>query len=602
VNINIENIKEFFGTQASHFDISRLNSSFEHIPHYAIYRKRFKRLVDNRHFGRRESIEIFDLLDDLIALSTKENLEKAKNMLMSDIAGRLGTFHIHENKLVFEGQFNQNLVNQSIQGNSAHAFFMKVLLILNKRLRYDQEALDLHSSLNERLNKLVELQKNKGENIQTPQNQTISEFILANSSRIMVDLSKISKYSLDSNVKDSITRHREELDDLLVEEIKALDERVSEALIFLSQLQKLQKSSRAYAEKCRKSLEKMSRDLLSVAYLVSCTEDVVKGKMIHDSELVDNIRLNLFFALTLLPYHDIFSGRYQNALENKLMYLSHLAQYLYSFDIDEIGSLIIPESSEFSVEGLIDVKGKTVAEVFQDLESHLEDRDQSMLWNFFMQIELYFRNNKADIDEKVVLMSLKKLLAQKLLEQRTDKTIRTLYLLKKLVSDHGDYKAADQLFISEDVVLLLRETCHSLEQLLNTRKECVPKIYKKMNAPLLYFQKEKMPKSRYRRMTEGAITRTQAFKEDENDLGEHLDSLMTTLCDVCEKNIERSAGSGLMDKVIREIAPAQGGLLDILDDPDRLRQLMEVPLIKNQSLNRKRLVQLLQLTKTILAK
>ena len=139
----------------------------------------------------------------------------------------------------------------------------------------------------------------------------------------------------------------------------------------------------------------MSRELLSLAYLVSCTEDVIKGESFHDIQLADNVRLNLFFALVLLPYHDIFQGRYQNALEDKLMYLSHLAQYLHSFENDVIEELVIPESSSFSVQGLGELNGKKVSEVFAELETHLDARDQSVLWQFFMQIELYFRNSKT---------------------------------------------------------------------------------------------------------------------------------------------------------------------------------------------------------------
>ena len=155
------------------------------------------------------------------------------------------------------------------------------------------------------------------------------------------------------------------------------------------------------------------------------------------------------------------------------------------------------------------------------------------------------------------LMGLKKVLAQKLLEQRSSKTIKTLYVLRQLVSEDGK-KLADQLYISEDVVTMLRETCHSIEQLLDVKKDCIPKIYKKMDALLLYFQKEKMPKSRYRRMTKGAITKCAPNESDES-FGNQLEGLLSSLCNVCENNIQRSAGSSLMDKVIKEIAPTQGG-------------------------------------------
>ena len=600
--IKIENVREFFSTQASHFDIPRLNSSFEHAPHYIIYRKRLKRLVESRDFGRRERIQIFDLLEDLIAFLTKNNLARAKELLISDIGGRVGSFRIENDEFIFKNITNENLLNQSLLGNSVHAFFMKVLIMLHKRMAHDQEALELYLSLNDRINKLVELQKNKGDNIQTPKNQTISEFIIAKSSEVMADLNKISRHSLDAGIKHSIDKHKSDLDDLLGEEMKALNERISDALIFLIQLLKLQKSSRQYKEKCKKSLNKMSRELLSIAYLVSCAEDVAKGQKIYDSELLENIRLNLFFAFTLLPYNDIFMGRYQNALENKLMYLSHLAQYLCSFNNSEIGFYVIPETSTFAVEGLESVQGKKVVEVFEDLKTHLEDKDQSVARKFFMQIELHFRAKNLSEEEGTALISLKKLLAQRLLEQLSDCTIKTLYALKELVSDTGDHKAAYQLYVSEDVVLLFRETCHSLEQLLNLRKKWVSKIYKKMQSPLLYYQKEKMPKSRYRRRTNGVLTKIKSFHGRELELGDQLLELLNSLCEVCDKNLERSASSCLMDKVIRKIAPQQGGLVDILDDPQKLRLLMEDPSIKNQSINRNSLMQLLKLTKTILAK
>ena len=119
-----------------HFDLQRLSAIFEHIPHFTIYKKRLKRLIENRHFGRREVIEIDDLLDDLIALSTRSNLIRSRDRLQSDIAGRLGNFIIDEKQIEFGEQFNSALINQSVQGNSVHAFFMSILLKLDKRLRH----------------------------------------------------------------------------------------------------------------------------------------------------------------------------------------------------------------------------------------------------------------------------------------------------------------------------------------------------------------------------------------------------------------------------------------------------------------------------------
>ena len=116
---------------------------------------------------------------------------------------------------------------------------------------------------------------------------------------------------------------------------------------------------------------------------------------------------------------------------------------------------------------------------------------------------------------------------------------------------------------------------------------------------MAYFIQEKMPKSHYRRQTDGAIRR--GHGADQQPFGDKLNELLQVLSVSCEKNMERDTSFKHLDDVIKEHAPYDGGLLEIIDDPQRLRKLMESPIIKNQSLNKKKLIQLLSLTRTILA-
>ena len=601
LEISRSKIKEYFSLEVSHVDLTRLNLTFEHVPHYGIYHRRIRTLIGERIFNHRSLKDLLQLIKDLIALCTRDNLQISFDLLKDDLAGRMGDFELTPENLRLPGKNNEHLVHQAIQGHSVFAFGFHVLLLLDLRLREDDQALNLHSSLGERLRKLSLLQMETQRKVKTSEQQVVSEFIVAHSAALLKDLGSISNLSLSSDIRISVSKHKNHVGNLLKEEIESLDLRISDALIFLSQLNKLSKSSKAYEAKCRKSLSKIGRELMGISYLITGAEKAVNDKEILRGEVMDNVRLNLFFAMLLLPHSDVFRGKYQSAIEGRLMQLSHYANYLHDIDFGKVAHITFPQDCQLSYKELPAFAGRKAIDIVKLVGAveAADTKNSNYRWDLYLAIELHLRNHIKNREELQAVIALKKLLVYQMLQRHSAKSMHSLESIRDTILGlESGIKGS--VYLPEDVISILRDVCHCFSQLLNEKDDQhVKNLYRNHQSPMAYYIQEKMPKSYYRRQTDGSIRR--ANSADQTSVGDKLDHLLEVLCDSCERNLERDPIAMNLDRVIKEHAPYEGGLLEILDDPERLRKLMETPIIKNQSLNKKKLIQLLNLTRTILA-
>lgn len=593
-------IKKYFSLEIAHIDINRLNTAFEHVPHYNIYRRRIRNLLGEKNLTRRGVADLFQLIDDLIRLCTRENLEIAFDLLKDDLCGRMGAFELTPDLVRFSGKRNENLIQQAFMGHSAMAFVLNILLTLDLRLREDDQAMKIHEGLGQRLRKISQLQMQTQKKKKSSEDQVLSEFIVAHSASIIKDLGEIANLSLSTDVRMSVDRHKQHVGDLLRDEIGALDQRISDALIFLSQLNKLSKSSRAFESKCRKSLEKMCRELLSVSYLVTSAERAVNDKDVLKGEVMDNVRLNLFFALLLCPHNEVFRGKYQSAVEGRLMLLSHYANYLHEIDFAKVAQVTFPQDSILKFEGMSSFAGKKPLDLVKELVQleSIEDKKSNVRWELYLAVELHLRNHVKHRQELEAVIAFKKLLIYQMFQKFTTKSMDSIKAMRDSIIGRGPDQGG-MIYLPEDLLGILRDVCHCFTQLLDKKDERVVKLYRDHPSPRAYHIQEKLPKSIYRRQTRGAISKAKGASQ--SAIGDQITSLLGELCSSCEKNMDRDAQSKQLDKIIKLHSPYDGGLMEILDSPELLKKLMENPVIKNQSLNRKRLVQLLSLTRVILA-
>lgn len=593
--------KAFSSLDAAHIDVSKLNMVFSHVPHFPIYRKRFRGLLKEKSYGRRHQHELLQLLKDLVCLCTRDNLQEAFEHLKTDISGRMGTFEMTPESIRLPETYNEALLQQAMLGQSSFAFAFHVLQLLDQRLREDDRAVKMHEDLGKRLRNLSRLQMETQRKSKGQDQQVISEFIVAHSASLLKDLNAISNLSLSSDVRVSVSKHKHHVGNLLREEMESLDQRISDSLIFLSQLDKLSKSSKVFEEKCRKSLSKMGRELMGIAYLITGAEKTLDDKDVLKGVVMDNVRLNLFFALLLLPYSDGFSGKYQTAVEGRLMLLSHYANYLHEMDFKDVVKAVFPPNCKLSCDGIAKFGSRKVVDVAKWVahQTQVRDNGATFRWELYQSIELHLRNRIQSRQELEAVISLKKLIVYQMLQQHSVKSMDSLNAIRQALTGEENGEGGMGVYLPQDVVKILREICHCFSQLLNNDPERVKGLYRQHVNPRAYFNLEKLPKSHYRRQTNGVIQRAKG--ENGEGIGEQLGHLLDVLCESCEKNVDRDLGASQLDKVISSNAPYDGGLLEILDDPKALRKLLENPAIKNQSLNRKKMVQLIQLTRTILS-
>lgn len=586
------NIREYYGTDPSLVDVARLNRIFEHIPHYSVYRGRIRGLLEKGRFGHRELEDLLQWIDDMLALSSRGRLEQAFERLKHDIEGRMGVFEVHQDALVFGSHCRKNLLELATLGNSSHAFFLTLLLRIDHCLKRDLEALEIFEGLEGRLSHLANVQQ---EDRQQVEEQVVSEFILAHSASLLKDLRSICNTSLRDELRLKAGEHLEEVLDVVRGELGAIDRRISDGLIFLSQLHKLRQSSKAHHERCDRSLRKMNREFLSLMMLLSQADLVVEERGLMKGGVVDNLRLNLYFALLLLPFSEAFRNKYQESVCGKLMQLSHHANFLRDFHLEGLQDLMFPEGCTLGFDNLPPFPGRKVGEVLDDLQRLVEEDERknvSLRWNLYLKIELHLRNLESE-EEKKAVIAAKVLLLNQMMCRHTNRTM-TFWLdldgtLKTLTETES--------YLSRDVLNLLREACHGLSHLLDRAHGKVRNLYED-HLDGVFQLRERDPLFTYRR--QGARQLVQIKNRNHEEVGPALEEIHDHLLSVLEKGREPSAAGKILDDVVREVGPYNGGLLDILDDPDLLREMMENPVIKNQSLHRKRMVQMLQLTRTLL--
>jgi len=590
-------VRSYYSIDSSHVDLKRLSIAFDHLTHYRIYRKRVQGLL-NKAFGQRDLELLQGFLREMMALSNREGLQTSYEKLHHDMKGRMGEFSLNEKGLEFKGKLNEPLVQQSLLGHSSMAFCLFVLKELWLWLSRDADAYKLHEDLMPRLDLLQQLRENHLEKTESSEAQVLSEFIVAQSSSILGELHRIQDMSLNESMKEDLRKSATQVHGTLNEGLMEVDKRISDALIFISQLNKLKEQSKSFEGKCRRSLEKMNRELESFALLHAGSDHARRGKAVSSSYVEQNVKLNLHYALILLPHSEAFRGKYFSAVEGRLALLAHFAHFLLNFGFGISKKITFPEGTTLECTGLSAFAGSKVDDLVREVRQMVdvdERKNAQFRWNLYLQIELYLRNHCKSEEEKIAILEMKKGLVLQMYQRFSRRAMSSLSsILEGLKKVEG---SGNPVYLSKDVLSMMRSLCHAFSQLLDRRSQEARMLYRDQS--LDYETMEKLPFSLYRRQSQGAIR----LAEDESGkpFFKSLEELLDLAIVFCDRFNERGAHAQQLDAIISQFAPYNGGLLDILDNAEALKGLMESPNVKNQSLNRSRLLQLLQLTRAILS-
>jgi hypothetical protein len=270
--------------------------------------------------------------------------------------------------------------------------------------------------------------------------------------------------------------------------------------------------------------------------------------------------------------------------------------YLHTIKSDSKTGVAFPKDFGLSFEGVGPLADKTAVDVLRLLSDGESDwRSLSpRKWQLYMALELYSKDRPYREDEFMVILETKKLLVFQMLQRFSSRSIHSLvsfYETVQLIQAeiNGD------ILLPKDVVRILREICLCFSQLLLIGKSRVRRLYHG-EAKHLFRTKEQMPYSRYRYRSNGALR--SGMNTEDRVLGVVAEELLDALCVSCERNLDRSRDGTQLDELIEGLSPSDGGLLDILDDPVKLRELPESPWLKRQHLKRpQKMLRLIKLLK-----
>lgn len=597
MRLNRNLIRPFLSLSPKCIELNRLRGVFGHLPHYDIYRQRITRHLDKTGFGKGDKEDVLLLIDDLLSLCTRDNLESSYDKLKLDLGGRMGAFELGPEQITFGMKFNEELINRALSGVTSFSFMLNLLLNIDDRLRDDDWAVARYPEIEAGVTELHDLQQENRLHQGNMHFQAVSEYILTRSVHLLKDLARIKRRVLCSKLRSGAARKKELVLKVLDDELKSLGESVSKTLSFLSQISKMASKNKSQIAVLRKEMGKRAREILGLSYLLSEVEDAVGYG--SSSNTLQNLRLDLLFSLLILPHSEGFRGKYQTAIESRLMQITHYANYLNGIKLKKEGVAVFPIGFELSVDGVGSVAGKTISEIVGMLTE--EEGDCKSLspkrWRLYMDLEIYSRTRLKSEAELLAILEAKKLLVFQMLQRFSSRSIRSFVSIYEAVqSVEGDAKGDASL--STDVVAILRDICHCFSQLLLIGQDRVRGLYPD-EVGELFRSKEKTPQSRYRYRSQGALRH--GIDVEDKVLGVVAEELFDALCLSCERNMNRSGIIGQLDALIEKLSPPNGGLLEIMDDPVLLRRLLESPSIKNQSLNRKKMLGLIGLSKVILS-
>ncbi len=590
-------VRPFLSLSPKCIDLSRLRGVFDHLPHYDIYRQRIRRHLDKSGYGKGDQEDILLLLEDIVSLCTRANLEECYDKLKLDLSGRMGAFELGPEEITFEKRFNEEVIKKSMSGVTSSSFMFNLLIKLDDRLRKDDWAVERYPEIETEVLELREIQVENSRNQGHMHSQVVSEYILTRSVHFIKNLDAVTDRALSSEMRIAAVHKRELVLQGLDDELRSLSDVVSKTLGFLSQISKIGAKDKKQMAGFRREMEKKAREILSLSYLLSEVEDVVGVGSAN--QFLQNLRLDLLFSLLILPYNDGFRGKYQAAIESRLMQITHYANYLNGTELKGECKVVFPDSFNLVFEGVGALAGKSVPQVVR-LVTEGEGDWKSLSpkrWKFYMELERYSKDRLKSEAEFLAILEAKKVLVFQMLQRFSSRSIRSLVSIYEAVQSLESEVNGD-VSLPKDVVAILREICHCFSQLLLVGKDRVKGLYRS-EAEDLFRAKEQMPQSRYRYRSQGALRN--GVDVEDKVLGVVAEELFDALCVSCERNLDRRGVVGQLDRLIERLSPPNGGLLDIMDDPVLLRRLLESPSIKNQSLNRKKMLSLISLSKVILS-
>lgn len=604
ITVPIHKIKVFNSGQASHINVTRLNEYFQDIRHYPIYRKRLRKITGISNYGIMQCIEAKSLLKDMLSLSSTAELIETKGKIHHDLIGRIGSFNIHEEKIEFIKVENRDLVIQMISGEGELSFNFFLFHTISDILSKASEASKLYKNFDAKLNEISDLQKDIQKEAQSSRKQAKSELVLAKTASLFNELKEVTNSALDSKMRLRANAIRNEIYNIIGEQLLNINEYISDTLIFLSQFYKYQNSESNTQTASKPVMIKIGKDLINIAYFINNLEEIINEYDNIEGYSIENIRLNLYFCLILVPHEEIYLGQFQNVLENKLLYIILFSHFLHRSNLRIDTNSFFPKNTKLKFKYLPNIKGKKITEVINLLAKAEKASNDDLImgqlrWQIFLDSELFLRTKEFSRIDESALLSLKRFIVQDQLKKYTYSTLQSVTkMLNAVKNETVDEDLRIKCSLPDDVFDLFRNVCFHFHTMLNDDEVVKLHTLYAEDEKEFYEIKKKKPKGKFARHTKGSIS--SAIHNNDPNISKYMSKITDALFHICNKHKVDNGKNIDLNKVIQQYTQNEkGGIFDILYNKEKILAVASNPIVKNQSMNQKRLKYMLNISRQI---
>lgn len=576
-------IKEFNCIDHRHVEASRLERFFEHT---GIWKLHFgnhanRHLQEHRPHQRKRTVLLTKYSNFLTTLSISQ-LEHSYKLIKLDTEGRIGPFELSPENVIMSASINRPLLHKLCVGESGLSLnfhlLMKIDMLLSRskaaQNKYEETTIEClkHFSFRNQLNRDLNAR------------EVLHEFSLIKSVNLMKTFTEIKKGSLSAEIKAMSSQHQIKLKNVIAEDLKRVDKRVSE-LLNLVALDDNNSNVNAQTSIRKKHAATIKSYILLISNIKKCLGDQLE-------DITNTIEINLMAIRQCSTTCDPFKSHHENAVENILCHLTQYASLIKRFPFSQNTTKAKPSVS-FKEKSLTPYDGLTPIEIATQIlteQPHAQQRE-ALLMKVFANFEMEYQC--APENDRCFHIEVKKVLLYQLLKNKATRALKSCLSIKKTILSAQEHFIKGQR-LPEEIFKLIRHLCFGLSELLNQYPSEVKELYVSKNETAEYTFTKAMNESYCRRSTASTLTQCERGK-----FSRHLSAALMNLIDICQVHLRGVSNWTNLEKWVRAQCSKRVTLLSLVNSSRIMTKLLNNPFYKYQRNQRLRLVELSKISASI---
>ncbi|MBF0197691.1 MAG: hypothetical protein HQL32_08265 [Planctomycetes bacterium] len=599
MKLNLDSVAVFNSISRSHYNLHLGVSCGGEDRNIEWHIKCLKRTLEGDFFTLTEASYFFQTLQQIIELLDIDELEQSISVLKGQIITRKGIEQIDGQRFTFCPNAPARFRNEVLNGQGKTSFALRVYRQLERRRLASTQANDIISHIWDTENHIEQIQKGEVNPEIDKRPWLKAEIILTGKWGLLGAMEKVLSSTMEFEIIDAMKKKRQETICTFHHDLESIADQLRSIFLEIMKIKQNKGYPSDISDKAKNSLESYYKICTSKLLLIN---QLIENKSLSENEevrrVIVSLKIKLIYTINSLSQVVQSRGSLRVMVFERMLFLQlyfNLLADVHSYD--EL-NLSFSKKSQIKVHFLPDLGGKSLIETISLLSEitkspKFNDKIAEKFYDHLMNdLFIVEQEAKVDKDDYETLMALQRWILLSFFQRRLMRMVGHFELLRKHLENYFSKDAKP--YVPRELYDVFFDVSYVLANLLKSQAE-LHKVFAKTNY-VRYRRLKSDP--RLRRLKKySEILYAEPIRAELNEIKSKLSAILSTFLNICALT-NRYTGLGVQNAFEKSVHEQlhdmgfQGSLTEAMFDMDVFQQLMQRPWVKNQSLNREKLLEL----------